>query len=376
MVIFLAPAASTLTIWTTGPLADLCYACSVFLLAAGALCKRPEVYFGWPSALFAVLGSWGFFQLAVGATVYRHATLLVSLRYAALAATALAAGVLLASAAARQRLLGALVWFGALVALVSVAAYATSPGRVLWWFASPYPDVWGPFLSRNNFAQFLELALPVALYFRFSARTERSRWGYGAAAAALLAAGFLSASRTGATVLLGETLLAGWLAGRGAMGWLRWRPLMLSGAVALVILAAAGPALLGRLQEADPWKVRREIYQAAAQMVESRPWQGYGLGTFGYVYPAHARFDAGRAIEHAHSDWIEWACEGGLGFALLWLVLLLRSGVLGVRTIWGLGVPGVFLHAVTDDPFARLGVAAWAFLLAGALEAAAAADKR
>ena len=53
-------------------------------------------------------------------------------------------------------------WFGFVLSIVSVVAYYTSPGSILWLFPSPYPDVWGPFLSRNNFAQFLELALPVS----------------------------------------------------------------------------------------------------------------------------------------------------------------------------------------------------------------------
>ena len=39
-----------------------------------------------------------------------------------------------------------------------------------------------------------------------------------------------------------------------------------------------------------------------------------------------------------------------------------------LRSIWGIGVPAVFLHALVDYPFARFGVAAWLFILVGALE--------
>jgi hypothetical protein len=37
-----------------------------------------------------------------------------------------------------------------------------------------------------------------------------------------------------------------------------------------------------------------------------------------------------------------------------------------IRSIWGVGVLALLLHALVDYPFARFGVAAWAFLLAGA----------
>ena len=39
-----------------------------------------------------------------------------------------------------------------------------------------------------------------------------------------------------------------------------------------------------------------------------------------------------------------------------------------LRSIWGIGVLAVFLHALVDYPFARFGVTAWLFILVGALE--------
>jgi hypothetical protein len=39
-----------------------------------------------------------------------------------------------------------------------------------------------------------------------------------------------------------------------------------------------------------------------------------------------------------------------------------------LRSIWGIGVPAIFVHALVDDPFVRFGVSAWLFILAGALE--------
>jgi membrane associated rhomboid family serine protease len=38
-----------------------------------------------------------------------------------------------------------------------------------------------------------------------------------------------------------------------------------------------------------------------------------------------------------------------------------------LRSIWGVGILAVLLHAVVDYPFARLGVSIWWFALFGAL---------
>jgi O-antigen ligase len=104
-------------------------------------------------------------------------------------------------------------------------------------------------------------------------------------------------------------------------------------------------------------------------MIASRPWTGFGLGTFPAVYPAYAVFDVGQSVEHAHNDWLEWAAEGGIPFAVMWIALAIWSGRPAVRSVWGIGVLGCFLHGLVDYPFARFGVAAWIFLLLGMLAA-------
>ncbi len=80
-----------------------------------------------------------------------------------------------------------------------------------------------------------------------------------------------------------------------------------------------------------------------------------------------------RIVDHAHNDWLEWASEGGLPFAAVWAVLALATLRPAIRTVWGLGVPAIFLHAMVDYPFARFGLTAWIFILIGALGSA---DKR
>ena len=352
--------AATLAIWSTDPFVEWAYEAGVFLLA-GWVVLREDFSFGPMLLAMTALSVWGFGQLAAGATVYRYATWNASLRISALAATALVASAVFGRAKARERLLRWFAWFAFLLSIVSVVAYYTSPGSILWMLPSPYPDVWGPFLSRNNFAQFLELALPVCLWLGCTRRGTL----YLGMSAVLLACGLISASRAGAVLLILETVLVFVLvrplASRSLIPWF---------ALGVISLAAVagGEVLVRRMQESDPWRDRREISASSLAMAAARPWTGYGLGNFATVYPEFARFDPGAVVEHAHDDWLEWAAEGGWPYAAVWMVLAIAALRPAFRAIWGIGIPALFVHALVDYPFARFGVAAWLFILAGALE--------
>jgi O-antigen ligase len=225
--------------------------------------------------------------------------------------------------------------------------------------------VWGPFLSRNNFAQFLELGLPVALWLACSRRRTRYMTPYMWMSAAMLACGLASASRAGALLLILEAAAVFALARPPAPR--RLIPLFAAGVMAFAALAG-GEVLLHRLQDSDPFRDRREIFASSLAMVAARPWTGYGLGNFATVYPEFARFDPGAVVEHAHNDWLEWATEGGWPYAAAWMLLAISVLRPALRSIWGIGVLAIFVHALVDYPFAHSGVAAWLFVLVGALE--------
>ncbi|HVO96443.1 MAG TPA: O-antigen ligase family protein [Bryobacteraceae bacterium] len=363
MTLFLAAAGTTLTIGLREPFVSYAFEIVVFLLAASWCFARGNPMPLVPAGALAGISSWGFGQLALGATVYRHATLQTSLRYAALGATAWTAFRIFSSVSAHLAFLKVFAWFGAAVGVISVAAYFTSPGKMFWLFDAAYPDVWGCFPSRNNFAQFLELSMPVALWLGL----REGRGPYVWLAAAMVASGIASASRAGACILVLEAAIV--LLGHRNLPSLRRSALEF---VLAVVVFAAIPGmgiLAGRLAAPNPFEARREIAQSTLRMIESRPWAGLGLGAFAVVYPEFATFDSGRTVDHAHDDWLEWSAEGGVLFAGFWLVLAAQSARPAWRTGWGTGVAGCFLHATVDYPFARFGISAWAFILIGMLAA-------
>ena len=322
--------------------------------------SRNGIRYSTPAGALVLLSLWGFGQLALGVTEYRQGTWNESLRMAALGGTAYAAAFSLASADLRLRFLRGFAWFGFVLSAISFVAYFTSPGQVLWLFPSPYPDVWGPFLSRNDFAGFLELSFPVALWMSLDVSVQRARMPLWVPAW-MLAAGVASGSRAGAALLLVEAAVILVTAARQRI---RFRFVLL--AVLLVALTGAG-ALLGRLNDRDPLRYRREMASSTLQMIAERPWRGFGIGTYALVYPAYAQFDSGAVVEHAHNHWLEWAAEGGIPFALVWGALACGIFLPAVRSIWGLGTSVAFLHALVDYPYARFGLTAWNFALIGAL---------
>ncbi len=400
--IFIAGAAATLTVSVRSPLAAWAYALVVLAGACWWNCdfryfvdaerSTPARVILRESAMIFVAGA-GAIQWITGKTVYRYATLDASTRAIALIAATFVVRGALRSEALRRRFLGAFVWFATVVSGVSVLTFFTSPGRILWIFPSPYPDTWGPFLSRNDFAAFLELALPVALWLALgdrragrvqgggrpltAARDSPSRFReavtgtwprasmalYLGIAAWILAAGVASASRAGSALLAFEAvIILGWKARLGPA------VKFASAAVVFVALVGAG-TLFGRWRAPDAWRYRREIDRSAIAMIATRPLGGFGLGTFARVYPAYALFDAGAVVEHAHNDWLEWTAEGGLPYGLAWVAIALTVVKPATRSIWGLGVIAIFLHALVDYPFARFGVSAWTMALIGALGA-------
>jgi hypothetical protein len=313
--LFVLAAAATFTISVSDPAVTFAYEIGIFLLAG--YCSAREALRSHTTALtnpalapmlaprlaLVAISLWGFAQLAMGATVYRYATWEASLRAMAFGATAWVAAKTLRDARLRWRFLSAFAWFGCTLSLLSVVAYFTSRGRILWVFASPYPDVWGPFLSRNDFAGFMELSFPVALLLAMDRRTQDSRLGTVSiphwvparfplwVPTWMLAAGLASGSRAGAVLLLAE---AGVVMGlisrrRAAAKFIIWATL-------LALLAGAG-TLAGRFAEKDPWRYRREIAQSTLKLIGEHPWRGYGLGTYAYVYPAYATFDIGAVVE-------------------------------------------------------------------------------
>ena len=261
-----------------------------------------------------------------------------------------------------------LITFASFIALLDLLQQASHTGSYFWLFPSGYSDVFGTFAYHNNFAQFIELTLPITLWEGI--RRHEVRLQYVLLAALQFGAVVASGSRAGSGLVIVEfiaVLILVFFRGRESMS-------IAVAALALVLTASATylagvDRIAAKLRNHDQLAARRQINEASLDMIKARPLTGWGLGSYVPVYKAFARFDDGTWINQAHNDYFEWAAEGGIPFACVMVVLIVWSVRPAIRSVWGIGLLAMCIHAAVDYPFARLGTCAWYFALAGMVSA-------
>ncbi|HVN05620.1 MAG TPA: O-antigen ligase family protein [Bryobacteraceae bacterium] len=366
-----------LTIWVDERWAWSLVQCAAF--AAAAVWAMRQLWKPSPIRLslwlvpLAAAPLWGLLQLASGNTIYRWGTWNAALTWTTWLALFFLALQLFQHAAARDWFLRFALYFGFALSVVSTLQMFTSGGKIFWLFPSGYTDfVLGPFVYRNQYAAFLELILPIALWQAL--RDRRRTFVHCAMAAAMLASVVSGASRAGSALMCAEVALVLLLA------W--WRGVAPAGAVARgFVTFAAIAAIFGavvswqtlrhRFLETGAYEGRHEFVRSSIAMVRARPATGFGLGNWPRAYSAYALFDDGTYVNQAHNDWMQWAVEGGVPFFLIMLSLAVMAAPAALRSLWGIGLLSVWTHCLVDYPFQqRPGIGAWFFVLLAALAAA------
>jgi O-antigen ligase len=339
-----------LTLWVPERWALAAYQAGILGIAlywALHMVARPfPVRWSWAALLLAGPAVCGLAQLALGHTAYRwdtwNSVLLWTVNWV-LFCLALQGG-----AEAGRWFRKAVLFFSFGVSVIAALQMFTSGGNVFWIFPAGATDyVLGPFLNRNQYAAFIEMTLPLALYSAIdSPRRSLLYWGMSAVMAASVVA---AASRAGILLVALEivtVLLLVWVRRRGSIGGvLRFAALA---AVCVAIVGWESPA--ARFRDGNPLAVRRELFQSSVQMVRDKPWTGFGMGTWPTVYPAYALYDDGLFVNQAHNDWMQWTVEGGLP---LLAVMAVFGGMLlapAWKSVWGLGLLFVLMHCFVDYP--------------------------
>ena len=360
------------TIWVGGRWAVSLLEAGVFVLSATVLLRgaskkpcRPQ----WPVWLLVAIAGWGLLQLVMGWTISPGETEYAVLYWLA-AACFFGLGMTIAD---RRQFLNVALWSGAVMSALALAQLHTSHGRLLWLFPTNEDVIYGTFPYYNNYAAFVELLLPLALW---RALEGRRWWLYAGVSALMYGSVIASTSRAGALLVSLElVVMLGLTASKTSEGNFKFRVLAVLAGVAVFALVAGYQAVWQRLWLPDPYSVRREYLQTALAMIHAHPLRGSGLGTWTSAYPAYAVADFGVVANHAHSEWAQWAAEGGLGIPALMAALFFMTLRRGLQTVWGIGLAAVLLHALVDYPLVRLGLGSWWFAMAGLLVATEHGDR-
>jgi hypothetical protein len=273
----------------------------------------------------------------------------------------------------RERFLSALLWFGTALAVVSMLTVFSSPEGIVFWLFRARSDrrTLGPFVYYNQYAAFIEAVLPLALVWAIL--DQRRRLLYSVIGALLLASVVAGGSRAGTILCLAEVIVIPLIAlGQGVISRRAAGRVLLASVSTLVVLGAVAgwDVIWKRLQEPNPYAVRKDFLLSSLEMVRDRPLTGFGLGTWPEVYPGFARFDDGLFANQAHNDWAQWAAEGGIPFFLLMVGVVAGAVRPAFRSLWGLGLLAVFVHCFVDYPMQqRPALAAFFFALLGIVTA-------
>jgi hypothetical protein len=367
-----------LTLWVPAYWPVTVFQAGVFALAGIALWRSRHSVPRFPYPLFPLLAAvvWGLLQWATGSTVYGFDTQSAIVKWATFLAVFLVSFSLCRDPRMARWFRSAMLWFVFAVAVLATVQTFTSD-KIFWLFSAPYTGVMGPILNHGHYAVFIEVALPFALYE--AVRRERGGLLYAGMAAVMYASVIASASRAGTVLATAELVVApallraGGLAGGRAVG---------AALLRMAVLFAAFTAVVGwehvrdRFLTPDPMAIRREFAVSSLHMIAAHPWSGVGLGAWPTAYPRYAILDPGTFANQAHSDWLQWTAEGGIPFGIAMATLFCWCVPPAFRSVWGLGVIAVFLHAAVDYPFSRPALGAWPILIIGMLAAREAAGER
>ena len=228
---------------------------------------------------------------------------------------------------------------GVAVAAYGLVARLVFGDRLYGMLAVPTITPFGPFVSKNHFAGYVEMAalLSVGLAVGLADEARRaagplgwiggrhaSRVVLAAGAAATMALGVLVSLSRGGAVSLGAGVLA--------FVWLRWwsagrtsdraigRIVIPVAVVAagIGVLLAIPPEARERLRSIgdgvrdSSTAFRGIVWADSLRLFATSPAVGHGLGTFADALPRLKRGAGDVVVEHAESDYLELAAEGGL----------------------------------------------------------------
>jgi O-Antigen ligase len=365
LLLVIALCLATLTLWIPAYWPVAFFEVFVFVLSAIALVDRRRPPPGTYCPLFALsfIILWGGLQLITGRTIDRFQTERASLQWMALAGVYYLGVCHLKAESLAKLLRAGIVWFGFALAAEAILQAFVSPGIVFGLFPTGYHDfVMGPIVYHTHFAAFIETILPIALCLAFG--EGRRSYAFIGVSAVLLTAVVVSASRGGILIASAEILcvLVLLYLRKPAAEWKMMAVALLCTTGALMLIVGF-ETVVERFHSGDLTAGRLQFAVSTLHMIAVHPWTGWGLGCWPAVYPAFATLDLGAIVNQAHCDWLQWTAEGGLpvGFAMLSLALsAIRPAV---RSIWGIGVIAVFIHAAFDYPFSRPAVGAWPILI-------------
>lgn len=297
-------------------------------------------------------------------------TQLTGLHYLSLAIFFSVSVTYINSASRISKLVNLIAIFGFAYAFFAILQSFLSPGKIYGIYERFGASPFGSFVSRHNFAAFMEMTLAIPLGLLFVGAVKRDKKLLYITAITLMGVALLlSGSRGGFVSLLAELVLLIFLTTRskGAKSIALKVALasILVGAVIAGAIFVGGESSLTRIAETanskDVTANRTHIWGITLKVIAHNLPFGGGLGAFGQAYTQFDDFSGLERVEQAHNDYLQVLADAGLvgavigGFFLFWLFKTGRRSIStnnlfrrGVAAGSLAGIFAILVHSVFD----------------------------
>lgn len=252
------------------------------------------------------------------------------------------------ASAGRRRLVVALAWMSAAVALVALVQHVTAPKTIYWLWTprDPRAAPWGPFVNPNHLAGWLVMAVSLLGAYLDnrvrSARTQTSLGGVRGVLVAVLSRGYvdlfccaglmitvlaLTLSRSGLVALGVAAMMIAALSGRRRGRAVAAAAIVVSGAIAVAIWLNTDQAVTELSAVTQSQGNRVIIWRETLPIIRDFVIAGTGAGTFPDAMLQYQRTSTFMLFNHAHNEYLNVAAEGGAVLLLLlglFIALLLQ----------------------------------------------------
>lgn len=242
-----------------------------------------------------------------------------------------------------SKLVNVIAIFGFAFAFFAILQSFLSPGKIYGIYErfGAYP--FGSFVSRHNFAAFMEMTIALPLGLLLSGSISRDKKLLYVTAVALMGVALLlSGSRGGLVATLSAVFLLVLLTNQSR--GIKKIALRVALVIALVAAVVAGTLFVGgessltRIAETaaskDITTNRTHIWMITLKVIAGNLPFGAGLGAFGQAYTPYDDLSGMERVEQAHNDYLQVLADMGLvGAAIggLFLFLLFQTGKRSIK---------------------------------------------
>ncbi|MEP7213728.1 MAG: O-antigen ligase family protein [Acidobacteriota bacterium] len=229
---------------------------------------------------------------------------------------------LIDSASRIARIAALITVFGTVYAFYAILQSVLSPDKIYGIYERAFASPFGSFVSRHNFAAYMEMTIAIPLGMMFAGAVPRDRrLLYGTAIALMGTALLLSGSRGGFVALIAEVALMTMLTLRS--GGVRAIGTKIALAAILLITIIGGSLFVGG--ESSLTRVaetqnaggaasidRSYIWGVTLEMIRSNMPFGVGLGAYGVAFTQLDTHNGTERVEQAHNDYLQITSDAGL----------------------------------------------------------------